>query len=247
MKERKTRMEFSSTLRGKAWNGIGYLFAAYCVLRLLMAIFNLFIFPRLFPSTTNTTAPTSPTGTTQPHSDWISYLVATALSHLPVDIDVAVWSRQISLAMVGVIIGSSVQYVMKWVARALRLGSASVGGVVLLLGLAQLMVSTCFCSSFLTNSLDLLLQRALTGGWSTTQTIYLLSLLIQLRTSLPAEEASDPNGLLASTLPSFTAFNTLFDLAYLIAAIATLVLSWLDEKINKGDADAEIWRMGEVW
>lgn len=125
------------------------LFAAYCICRLLFALFNLFILPRV-TSTASLSTLMSDTGKPdvvgsgvaahQPHSDWISFLVATALSHLPFDIDVAVWSRQISLGMVGVIIGASIQYVMRWVAKALKVGSASVGGVVLLLGLGQLMV-----------------------------------------------------------------------------------------------------------
>ena len=135
------------------------LFAAYCICRLLFAVFNLFILPRI-TSTASLSTLMSDTGNPdvvdtgagavhQPHSDWISFLVATALSHLPFDIDVAVWSRQISLGMVGVIIGASIQYVMRWVAKALKVGSASVGGVVLLLGLGQLMVRPSFLPSLL--------------------------------------------------------------------------------------------------
>lgn len=213
-----------------------------------MAAFNLFIMPRITSSPSLSAVMSSPSSMpatpAQPHSDWISYLVATALSHLPFDIDVAVWSRQISLAMVGIIIGSSVQYVMKWVAKALRLGSASVGGVVLLLGLGQLMVRPFSLFKSVQSPTSVLIWPF--AFLSEKQTMYLLSLLIQLRTSLPAEESSDPDSLLASTLPSFTAFNTLFDLAYLVAALATLVISWLDEKINKADGDPEVWRMGDV-
>lgn len=121
----------------------------------MMAIVNLFILPHIFQSTAvaavdfsaNTTfldEPLPPTTTPraqQPHtSDWISYLLALGLSHLPFEVDVPLWSRQISLGLVGVIILSSIQYVMRSISRALKLGSASVGGVVLLLGLAQLMV-----------------------------------------------------------------------------------------------------------
>jgi hypothetical protein len=155
------------------------LFAAYCVSRLLVSAFNLFIFPRFISSpslnptsslassfassvTTSTHLPSTSSMTTNPPTsssstaatavshDWLSYLLALGLSHLPFPVDVPLWSRQISLGMVGVIIGSSVQYVMRAVAKLLRLGKASVGGVVLLLGLGQLMVSSSLlsCPSF---------------------------------------------------------------------------------------------------
>ncbi|CED83743.1 Predicted G-protein coupled receptor [Phaffia rhodozyma] len=254
MKIRKSTMEFSSTLYGRVWNSIGYLFAAYCVCRIIMAIVNLFILPQIFLSdpslslssplanSTRSASILPSTMGTMPHnssstllssssssassnlhqnhtSDWISYLIALALSHLPFEVDVPLWSRQISLGLVGVIILSSIQYVMRSISRALKLGSASVGGVVLLLGLAQLM------------------------------TLYLLSLLIQLRTSLPPPDEDDPdpeNSLLVSSLPPFVAFNSLFDLTYLISALLTLVISWVDSKVNRADGGVDVWRMGEV-
>lgn len=144
-----------------------------------MAIFNLFIWPRLFsPSDIVTTVPLpnlgessssngthgatpvpnpSPTLNTsatthRPSTDWISYLLAIGLSHLPFDVDVPLLSRQISFALVGLIIASSIQYVLKSVARVLRLGGTSAGGGMLLLGLAQVMV--CYLSLSVSLSLS---------------------------------------------------------------------------------------------
>ncbi len=70
------------------------------------------------------------------------------------------------------------------------------------------------------------------------QGIYLLSTLIQLRTSFPPPPArpdttpDDGTVNLFSTLPEYQMFGSLFDGSFLIAAFLTLVVFWFDERIN---------------
>ena len=76
------------------------------------------------------------------NGDWISYLIALALSQLPTGVvDVKMWSRAISLLLTGLLILASLAQVLRSVARILRLTSKSIGAGFLLLGLSQLMVS----------------------------------------------------------------------------------------------------------
>jgi hypothetical protein len=78
------------------------------------------------------------------NGDWISFLLALGISQLPtgvVDIDVAVWSRAISLFLTGLLILSSLAQVLRALTRILRLTSKTVGAGFLLLSLGQLFVS----------------------------------------------------------------------------------------------------------
>ena len=60
--------------------------------------------------------------------------------------------------------------------------------------------------------------------------IYLLSTLIQLRTSFPS---SDAEGDLFKTLPEYVAFGGSFDGSFLAAVVVTGFARWLDDKVNK--------------
>ena len=88
-------------------------------------------------------------GSSVPHAkgntngDWISFLLALSISHLPtgtLDIDVAVWSRGISLLLTGVLILSSLTQVLRSLTRVLKLTSKTIGAGFLLLSLGQLFV-----------------------------------------------------------------------------------------------------------
>lgn len=86
---------------------------------------------------------TQPRGKGNTNGDWISFLLALSISHLPtgvVDIDVAVWSRAISLLLTGLLILSSLAQVLRSLSRILRLTSKTVGAGFLLLSLGQLFV-----------------------------------------------------------------------------------------------------------
>ena len=60
--------------------------------------------------------------------------------------------------------------------------------------------------------------------------IYLLSTLIQLRTSFPS---SDTEENLFKTLPEYIVFGGTFDGSFLVAAVVTGFARWLDDKVNK--------------
>jgi hypothetical protein len=59
--------------------------------------------------------------------------------------------------------------------------------------------------------------------------IYLLSTLIQLRTSFPS---SDTEENLFKTLPEYVVFGGTFDGSFLVAAVVTGIARWLDDKVN---------------
>ncbi|KAH8092180.1 Abscisic acid G-protein coupled receptor-domain-containing protein [Cristinia sonorae] len=209
MKERRNQVLFASTLRGRVFQWGGRLFALYCVYRTIMAIVNLAI-----PTRALSAAP-SEDGSGPDITSGTDFLTL-ALAHLTSlhpaiylePEDVAVVSRQISLGLVGIIILSSIRRVLSGVARALRVSSRNLGASLMLLMIAQVMG------------------------------IYLLSTLIQLRTSFPPPslrpdmESDEGTINLFSTLPEFQVFGSLFDGSYLVAAGVTAVVLWFDERIN---------------
>lgn len=71
-----------------------------------------------------------------------------------------------------------------------------------------------------------------------TQGIYLLSTLVQLRTSFPPPPTrpdTQPDiGLinLFSTLPEYQVFGVVFDSTFLLAATTTMVTLWFYHRIN---------------
>ncbi|WVF71349.1 hypothetical protein IAT40_006152 [Kwoniella sp. CBS 6097] len=232
MKLRKKRQDFGQTFRGQLYNLFGYVFAIYCAARLLMCLPSLFYAP-LTKSQATDEAHQEGKGNT--NGDWISFLLALAISKLPtgfIDIDVAVWSRGISLILTGLLILSSLAQVMRSLSKVLRLTSKTVGAGFLLLSLGQL--------------------------FST----YVISLLIQLRTSLPPApfvnpNTSQPNPLytdssangsleadhsLLSTLPDFRVFGRLFDVTFVLAATSTAVYRYISMKVASADDTGDIYR-----
>lgn len=97
------------------------------------------------------------------NGDWISFILALGLAHLPLPFgfkdDIPTTARGISLLLTGALILSSLAMVMRWLTRVLRLTSKTVGAGFLLLTLGQLFAT------------------------------YVISLLVQLRTSLPPAPA----------------------------------------------------------
>lgn len=117
--------------------------------------------------------------------------------------------------------------VLRWLGRVLRLTSRTVGAGFLLLFLGQLFAT------------------------------YTISLLVQLRTSLPPPEpdtgGQGGNGTIAEpeiadnsllrTLPDFRVFGRLFDAVFLLAATATAVYRYVAMKVgNDGEMYAALGR-----
>ncbi|OWZ78966.1 hypothetical protein C365_02615 [Cryptococcus neoformans Bt85] len=235
MKARKRRQDFGHTFRGQIYNILGYVFAIYCAARLLMCLPSLFFAPRTAEQESGE-IPIEGKGNT--NGDWISFFLALAISKLPrdfADIDVPTWSRGISLILTGVLILSSLTQVMRSLSKILRLTSKTVGAGFLLLSLGQLF------------------------------TTYVISLLIQLRTSLPPTlPESDPFGnhgnytgidyddpsfidlsqkddSLLSTLPDFRVFGRLFDVMFLLAAATTALYRYIVLMVASADDMGDVY------
>ncbi|KAH9924238.1 Abscisic acid G-protein coupled receptor-domain-containing protein [Amylocystis lapponica] len=208
LKQRRANAQFSRTFAGKVFNWGGRMFAVYCVYRIVNSAVNLVV-----PMRTHG-ASASPDGAyqTQMGADMLSMSLARLLSLLPSvqfeTEDVAVISHQISLGLVGIIILSSIRLVLRGVARALRVTSRNLGASLMLLMLAQLMG------------------------------IYLLSTLVQLRTSFPPPPLrpdTDPEvGTvnLFATLPEYQLFGALFDGSFLLAAGMSAAGRWFGDRIS---------------
>ncbi|EPS96199.1 hypothetical protein FOMPIDRAFT_161929 [Fomitopsis schrenkii] len=180
----------------------------------LFAIYCIF---RILNSLVNLVVPAPPSANPRQTSRSVDMLsiglakMLSLLSSVHIEEDgVAVISRQISLGLVGVIILSSIRLVLRGVARVLRVTSRNLGASLMLLILAQLMG------------------------------IYLLSTLVQLRTSFPPPPPR-PDAKLAnlfSTLPEYQLFGSLFDGSFLLAAGAGAVVRWFGDRMrNAGQAD----------
>lgn len=109
---------------------------------------------KCLPSLFLSTSAAAPEAGTKGNSngDWISFMLAFLLSHLPIPlidveaVDIPVWSRAISLGFTGLIILTSLAQVLRSLRRALKLTSKSVGAGFLLLTLGQLFVCPPFCA-----------------------------------------------------------------------------------------------------
>lgn len=171
-------------------------------------------------------------GTSSP--DIVTYLIArfaALFPKIPLSQDnVASLARQISLFLVGCIILSSVRTVLWQVGRLVKSNSKTTGAAFLLLFLAQLMG------------------------------IYLLSTLIQLRTSFPPSKPppitthpdestdsaeptnvardSEPSSNLFASLPEYQLFGMLFDGSFLLAAAVTSATIWAQRQLTR----AEVFR-----
>lgn len=163
--------------------------------------------------------------------DFVSYSLAWLLHLFSIEVDIAAWTRQISLMLIGVLIIMRMRIVLQYLSSAFKLASTGASSSFLVLFLAEITV------------------------------MYLLATLIQLRTSLPTVGAApsfptdakvpEPSPIpasadapivqiddqpLLSSLPSFqVVFGSLFDSAFLLAAAATGVVKWL---AHKNDLDA---------
>ncbi|KAL1708910.1 Abscisic acid G-protein coupled receptor-domain-containing protein [Schizophyllum commune] len=184
---------YRRTFRGRVAAVVGRLFAVYCVVRVVSSAVHL-----LFPSNAgyNTTT-----------SDLLTDLLAYSLSIVSREEviardDVALISRQISLALVGVIILTSLRLVLRGVTRVsepLQVTSRNLGASLMLLMLAELMG------------------------------IYLLSTIVQLRTSFPPGNAE---ANLFSTIPAYEVFGPLFDLSFLTSTAASVFVRWTADKVD---------------
>ncbi|KAH6912215.1 G protein-coupled receptor 89 [Coprinopsis sp. MPI-PUGE-AT-0042] len=199
LRYRRDSAVYSSTWVGKVWDIAGRLFAIYCITRIFSCLYNITFLPSQ-RSVSNVN-----------YSDLLSNALAYGVSHLSSasikSEDIASFSRQLSLALVGLIILTSIRYVLRGVSRLLRVSSRSLGASLMLLFLAQIM------------------------------SIYLLSTVVQMRASFPPptagdDSSNDPVVNLFSTIPEYELFGSLFDWAFLLTAAASAALRWGAEKVS---------------
>jgi Abscisic acid G-protein coupled receptor len=164
------------------------------------------------------------------------------------------FSRQFSLVMVGLIVLGSVRLVLRGVnqvsgevrergyigsltnlnIKVLRVTSKNLGASLMLLILAQLMVGGNF---YVPSDFVLRLKIHDIKG------MYLLSTLIQLRSSFPPPAHTSLGETLFSSLPEFEVFGRLFDVCFLVSVTVSGVVRWVSRQLNGTGHDAEGWEM----
>ncbi|KIS70179.1 uncharacterized protein UMAG_06270 [Mycosarcoma maydis] len=198
----QNKERLNATVVGKLWILVGWVWAAYCAFRIALSILNLLVLGY------KDTAP----------PDFISLSVAYLIRIFDVNLDVAAWTKQVSLLFVGVLIWGRIGSVLGYLGSAFRAAGTGVSSSFLVLFLAEIM------------------------------TIYLLATLIQLRSSLPVSVSTplstsalpdhDASRPLLATLPSFqVVFGSLFDTAFLVAAALTAAWKYLMymQRTSSGD------------
>ncbi|KAI5119350.1 hypothetical protein M0805_004027 [Coniferiporia weirii] len=204
MKNLHISSQYNRTLQGRILQFAGRLFALYCVFRTLSSILSVAA-PYRSKDLAEGDASTS-------YPDIIAHFLTYLFSLLPFihlsQDTISAISRQVGLVLIGVIILSTVRFVLKAVSRLLKITSQNLGASLLLLILAQLMGT------------------------------YLISTLVQLRTAFPPTTTSPDSGTASanvlSTLPAYEVFGAAFDYSYLLFAFAMGAYLWMDERINGG-------------
>ncbi|KAG8945477.1 hypothetical protein FRC04_000762 [Tulasnella sp. 424] len=224
---RKARIEFSKTLKGKAWKWVGWAFGLYCAFRVFSSLINILL-PQRQSTAENTRTPDL-------IALWLMYL----LSFLPLPSSLAFWehaspeqiaaaSRQISLALVGCIVLVSIRGVLRGVGSVLRMIAGSGGS-------QSGSVSPHPAGNGSGSSRRSLLANIMLLVLAQLMGVYLLSTLIQLRNSFPPDTDStiDKSDMsLFASLPSYEVFNSWFDWAFLASAGLTAGWNWLRRKIG---------------
>jgi hypothetical protein len=185
---------------------------------------------RVYSSAFNIVSPTvsNSSSSSASYGDIVAHILAWLFSLLPLSVtgdegkpqfDIPSLSKQISLSLVGVIILCSLRLVLRGVTRAFHVTSRKTSASLMILTLAQLMG------------------------------IYLLSTLVQLRTTFPPavspviNDSQDPQGPsddsmnLFATLPEYSLFGGLFDWSFLIGAAGCAFARWARSSFEGDDFD----------
>jgi hypothetical protein len=128
LRSEAARVAFSRTRRGRAYNAIGYAFAAYCSYKIFMAIVNI-VFNR--------------------HSrvDPITNVLSWALYLLRIEIDVQFWSQNIAFVLVGAIVVSSIRGFFQRLMKLLYAYSSSASSNVVVLLISEVRTILIVCAS----------------------------------------------------------------------------------------------------
>ncbi|KAL9940907.1 hypothetical protein V8E36_000395 [Tilletia maclaganii] len=179
---------FNKSVQGRLLLLLTRIFGVYCAYRLVLSLLNLTIIGYAHAE--------------KPPPDFISLGLTHLVRLFDVNLDVAVWTRQISLGMIGLLILMRIRLILGYLSTVFSAVSASVSTSVLILVLAQIMC------------------------------IYLLATLIQFRATLPpafsegagTAKVGDADTPLLASLPSYqVGLSALFDGSFLLAGVATYV------------------------
>ena len=146
-------------------------------------------------------------------------------------------SHQISLVLVGAIILSSIRRVLSGVGRVksldyfLQLDIKAFGAATTdyKQEFRRIPHVTLACPVNGLRPASMLISMYLTPK----QGVYLLSTLIQLRATFPSDLGSADNASnLFASLPEYQVFGSTFDASFLVAAIGSLVVRWIYNKVD---------------
>ncbi|TFK71222.1 hypothetical protein BDN72DRAFT_958254 [Pluteus cervinus] len=252
MKQQRQRAKFAGTFRGRLYNFCGRLFAYYCIVRVFSSLANVVI-----PLGLRSSSPQK----RQTYPDLLTDIIATllTLAAKPSDLPgvgvgterelkevVAVYVRQISLVLVGVIILTSLRLVLRGVTRALRVTSRNLAASLMLLLLAQLMGMYLLSTivqlrvSFPPPSPNSIISppSLSSGDTTTTESDSITATAAVVIASSVAGALTDspttPTNLF-STIPEYEVFGSLFDGSFLLSAFLFGALRWGAEKVNGAD------------
>lgn len=120
LRAEQQREKWSKTLTGRYFNMVGYVFSAYCAYRIVMSSLKVLL---------------GLVGTVDP----VTRSVEICVNYLGIDMDVKLWSQQLSFMLVGVIIASSVRSLLIRITQVFRFFASTSSSNIVVLFLAQVM------------------------------------------------------------------------------------------------------------
>ncbi|KAN0014623.1 hypothetical protein ACTFIU_000941 [Dictyostelium citrinum] len=120
LKLERLRIEFSTTLRGKFYNWLGYFFSIYCIYKVIMSALNI-VFDR------------------RGGMDPVTRGLDIALRYFHIQVDVTFWSQYISFILVGLMTASSIRGFLNQILKVFHEYSSSLSSNNIVLILAQVM------------------------------------------------------------------------------------------------------------
>ncbi|KAM9943278.1 hypothetical protein ACTFIT_006676 [Dictyostelium discoideum] len=120
LKLERLRIQFSTTLRGKFYNWLGYFFSIYCIYKVIMSALNI-VFDR------------------RGGMDPVTRGLDIALRYFHFQVDVTFWSQHISFILVGLMTASSIRGFLNQILKVFHEYSSSLSSNNIVLILAQVM------------------------------------------------------------------------------------------------------------
>ncbi len=117
----RERLLLAKTWKGQYSNALGYIFSLYCIWKIFSTTFNL-----IFSRTTGRTDP-------------ITHGINVAVHYFGINIDIELWSQQMSFVLVGILVLVSIRGLLLQCMKVFRVLSRSISSSVVLLILTEIM------------------------------------------------------------------------------------------------------------